>query len=488
MMNTALVMPVRLHNRMEGFLHSWGCFRFFLLALLLCSPAVVFSQQRWERNYGGTGDDRGYSVQQTRDGGYIVAGWTTSFGYRHQVYLIKTNAQGDTLWTRHYGGAEYDWGNAVQQTSDGGYIIAGFTDSFGDSGQVYLVKTNATGDTLWTRTYGWAGCDENGWSVQQTSDTGYIVAGTYDYYGVNPQVYLVKANATGDTLWTRTYGGAGWDEGRSVQQTTDGGYIVAGFTNSFGNGNQVYLIKTNASGDTLWTRTYGGAYYEEGHSVQKTSDGCYIVAGWANSFGNGYQVYLIKTNASGDTLWTKTHGGTFSDYGYSVQQTQDTGYVIAGNTWSFGNGDDVYLVKTDASGDTLWSRTYGGTNSDIGWGVQQTTDGGYIIAGETNSFGNGSQVYLIKTDTNGNAAVEDNPPARIQPLTSNLSFSVVPDPFTSFTTLPGHSSERFSLYDISGRKVGVYKGDRIGSGLSAGVYFLRPQEGDAKPVRVVKIR
>lgn len=147
MMNMALVIPVRLNNRMEGFLHSWSCFRFFLLALLLCSPAVVFSQQRWERDYGGAGDDYGYSVQQTTDGGYILAGWTWSSGNNYQVYLIKTNSGGDTLWTRNYGGTVWDRAYSVRQTSDGGYIIAGTTNSFGDSEQVYLIKTDEYGSS-----------------------------------------------------------------------------------------------------------------------------------------------------------------------------------------------------------------------------------------------------------------------------------------------------------------------------------------------------
>jgi hypothetical protein len=148
--------------------------------------------------------------------------------------------------------------------------------------------------------------------------------------------------------WERNYGGAGEDYGLSVQQTSDTGYIVAGWTASFGNSNQVYLIKTNASGDTLWTRTYGGTGGDGGYSVRQTSDGGYIVAGATNPFGNGDQVYLVKTNASGDTLWTRTYGGTGGDGGYSVRQTSDGGYIVAGVTYSFGNGEQVYLIKTDA--------------------------------------------------------------------------------------------------------------------------------------------
>jgi hypothetical protein len=452
-----------------------------ILTFLLVSSSNA--QQRWERNYGGAGTDYGYSVQQTTDGGYIVAGWSNSFGDSVQVYLVKTNASGDTLWTRTYGGTGGDLGRSVQQTSDTGYIVAGSTTSFGNITQVYLIKTNASGDTLWTRTYGGANNDY-GYSVRQTSDGGYVVAGYTYSFGNSTQVYLIKTNASGDTLWTKTYGGASWDDGYSVQQTTDGGYIVAGWTDSFGAILQVYLIKTNVSGDTLWTRTYGGSCDDRGYSVQQTTDGGYIVAGYTESFGDSVQVYLIKTNASGDTLWTRTYGGVGIDYGYSVQQTSDTGYIIAGYT--LGSSNKVYLIKTNASGDTLWTKTYGGASWDDGFSVQQTQDGGYIVAGWSNSFGNGYQVYLIKTDANGSSGAEENTDVRGQSL--EVRITAKPNPFTSFSTLPGHEAERFSLYDVSGRRVGTCRGDRVGEGLAPGVYFLRSSDNQGKPLRIVKVR
>jgi len=399
------------------------------------------------------------------------------------TFLLVSLSNGDTLWTRNYGEASYDLGYSVQQTQDTGYIVAGYTGSFGNGYQVYLVKTDASGDTLWTRNYGGSSGDR-GYSVRQTQDGGYIVAG----YGDSFQVYLIKTNASGDTLWTRTYGGSSGEMGFSVQQTSDGGYIVAGVTASFGNSDQVYLIKTNAFGDTLWTRTFGGTGDDVGWSVQQTSDTGYIVAGWTNSFGNGYQIYLIKTNASGDTLWTRTYGGTSSDYGYSVQQTSEGGYIVAGYTGSFGYGTQVYLIKTNATGDTLWTRTYGGTGNDEGWSVQQTLDGGYIVAGQTTSFGNGYQVYLIKTDANGSSGVEESRQGDKGTRGQGERLRATPNPFTSFATLPGHEAERFSLYDISGRKVGIFRGDRVGEGLAPGVYFLRTENGAAKPLRIVKVR
>jgi hypothetical protein len=473
----------------------WACLRRqaaqLIVSIVVCASPVL-AQTSWWRTYGGTNADEGHSVQQTSDGGYMIAGSTSSFGAgSYDVYLIKTNAQGDTLWTRAYGGTNDDGGWSAQQTSDGGYIIAGYTWSFGAGGvDVYLIKTDASGDTLWTRTYGGTSLDGCS-SVQQTSDSGYIIAGLTMSFGAGSfDVYLIKTTASGDTVWTRTYGGMSWDGGYWVQQTSDGGYIIAGWTEA--GGTDVYLIKTDASGDTLWTRAYGGASEDDGNSVWQTSDGGYIIAGETWSFGAGTpdhaNVYLIKTDTAGDTLWTRTYGGPNDDYSYSVHQTSDGGYIILGRTWSYGAGCDVYLIKTDASGDTLWTRTCGGTYDDWGYSVQQTSDSGYIIAGYTQSFGAGSyDVYLIKTDANGNVAVEEPPTPQL--ADSRTALRVQPNPFSSFAAVPRHETERFVLSDISGRMVGICNGNRIGEGLPPGVYFLspvKPAVPHSRPLRIVK--
>jgi hypothetical protein len=373
-----------------------------VLLSAICLASIAFGQTTWERTYGGQNNEVGTSVQQTADGGYVVAGYTESFGAgKHDVYLVKTDALGDTLWTRAYGGLEDDFGLCpVRQTADSGYIIAAWTKSYGaGSSDFYLIKTDAHGDTLWTRTYG-GPLSDYGFSVEQTTDGGYIIAGYTASYGTGSwDVYLVKTNAQGDTLWTKTYGGPGDDKGYSVQQTADGGYVIAGLTWSFGAGvSDVWLIKTNASGDTLWTRTYGGALADESYSVQQTADGGYVVGGFTASNGTGHpDFYLVKTDTVGDTLWTRTYGGTSSDAGHAVQQTTDGGYIIAGIV-EFPDYYGIGLVKTNASGDTLWTKTFGETEQLDGGSVQQTADGGYIVVGSAQSLGEDSDVYLVKTN------------------------------------------------------------------------------------------
>ena len=358
-----------------------------LLLILLCLPMIGFGQG-WIKTFGGLDAEIGYSVQQTTDGGYIIAGGTESpsNSIPTDVYLIKTDGNGDSLWTKTYGGTGYDIGLSVQQTTDGGYIIAG----------------------EWGST-------------------------------ANTDFYLIKTDGNGDSLWTKKFGGVGSDYCRSVQQTTDGGYIITGFTGSFGNVTyDVYLIKTDGSGTEQWTKTFGGIYDDVGCSVQQTTDGGYIITGQTGSFGNGGDVYLIKTDGSGTEQWTKTFGGIYDDVGYSVQQTTDGGYIITGQTGSFGNGvSDVYLIKTDGSGTEQWTKTFGGTDNDYGLSVQQTTDGGYIITGYTYDFGNPSyDVYLIKTDGSGNVTstfnIPINPNRKLENVVDILGKQTKPQTNTPF--------------------------------------------------------
>ncbi len=387
----------------------WG--RGLILALLSVSLVALFTQSayavKFAKAYGGANWDYAYSVQQTSDGEYIVVGSTASFGAGEEnIFLIKIDANGNRIWAKTYGGTEYDRAYSVQQTSDGGYIVAGYTFSFGAGSDVFLIKTDANGNVIWAKTYGGTNWDE-AFSVQQTSDGGYIVAGRTSSFGAGGgDIFLMKTDASGNVQWAKTYGGTGDDVAYSVQQTSDGGYIVAGRTWSFGAGGyDIFLMKTDANGNLQWAKTFGGTGWDEAFSVQQTSDGGYIVAGYTFSFGAGsYDAFLIKTDANGNLQWAKTFGGTGWDEAFSVQQTSDGGYIVAGRTSSFGAGFyNAFLVKTDANGNIQWAKTYGGTVFDYAYSVQQTSDGGYIVAGWTESFGAGSvDIFLIKTDANGN--------------------------------------------------------------------------------------
>ena len=308
----------------------------------------------------------------------------------------------DSLWSRTFGGSSYEYCHSVQQTTDGGYILGGRTHSYGaGSADFWLVKTDVSGTEEWSNTFGGGGSDWF-WSVQQTSDGGYILGGETRSYGAGwDDFWLVKTDSNGDSLWSRTFGGSSHDGCYSVQQATDGGYILGGYTESYGAGHRdFWLVKTDVSGTEEWSRTFGGSSHEECQSVQQTLGGGYILGGYTESYGAGSDdFWLVKTDSNGDSLWSRTFGGSSHEECQSVQQTLGGGYILGGYTESYGAGsDDFWLVKTDSNGDSLWSRTFGGSGWDNCFSVQQTSDGGYILGGNTSSYGAGTDdFWLVKT-------------------------------------------------------------------------------------------
>jgi len=368
---------------------------------------LYLQKDGWNTTFGGSNIDVGHSVQQTTDEGYIITGYTRSYGVGgRNIWLIKTDNAGNEEWNNTFGGNNDDEGESVIQTSDGGYIITGYTNSFGAGlDDVWLVKTDNAGNEEWNNTFGGSN-DDRGTSVLQTSDCGYIIAGHTLSFGTGGvDVWLIKTDESGNEEWNKTLGGYSSDGAWSINLTSDGGYIITGWTYSYGVGylGNVWLIKTDDFGNEEWNKAFGGTDVDRGYSVQQTTDEGYIIAGYTSSFGAGLDdVLLIKTDASGNEQWNNTFGGANRDYGYSVYQTSDGGYIITGYTMSFGaGGDDIWLIKTDGMGNELFNNTYGGTYSDVGYSVIQTSDGGYIITGHTLSYGAGvHDVWLIKTAIN----------------------------------------------------------------------------------------
>ncbi len=386
---------------------------------------MAVPQLEWSKTFGGAAKDEGWSVQQTSDGGYVVVGYKETFGSQgYEVLMIKADSAGNEQWSKTFGGSNTDRGYSVRQTSDGGYIIVGETRSYGaGDSDVWLIKTDSDGNQLWYRTFG-GSLEDYARSVQQTSDGGYVIAGYTKSYGAGKyDVWLIKTDANGDLQWSRTFGGSSWDYGQSVQQTSDGGYIIAGKTDSYGAGsNDVWLIKTDSSGNEQWNKTFGSSNSEDGWSVQQASDGGYIIAGQTLPSGaTSWDAWLIKTDSSGNEQWNKTFGGSRSEIARSVQQTSDGGYIIAGQTGSYGLDNDIWLIKTDANGDEQWSRPFGGSSYDWGYSVQQTSDGGYIISGVTTSYGAGDyDVWLIKVSN------PPNQPSNASPSNGASGISLMP--------------------------------------------------------------
>jgi len=475
------------------------------IILLLSSATALFAQSPdtlWTKIYGGVNTDKGRSIQNTNDGGYIIAGETRSFGAGpSDIWLIKTDSNGDTLWTKTFGGSSYDEAFSVQQTSDKGYIIVGQTSSYGAGlFDVFLVKTDSLGNTLWTKTYGSSNWD-CGWSVQQTRDDGYIISGWNGFSGT-ADVWLLKTDRLGDTIWTKTYGGAGSDAGYSVKETQDNGFVIVGTTTSFGQGeSDLWFIKTDSVGNIIWSKTFGGTDYDYGESVCQTREGGYIIAGATQSYSRlgNYDFWLIKTDSLGDTLWTRIYEGDTTDISKQVLQTQDGGYIVIGYTYSFGaGGSDLYVIRTDINGDTLWTKTFGGVSYDEGLSIQQTQDGGYIVVGQTSSYGSGDyDIWLIRLEAETGITEQNQNTSRAFLFSQNY-----PNPFdksTVFKYYLTHSAHiNITIYNSLGQKIVtlvnrnestgfhrvIWDGhDHQSKKLAGGVYFYSIKVGDKTVVR-----
>lgn len=444
----------------------------------------------WTKTFGGTNIDIGHCVEQTSDGGYIITGYTRSYGAMsgRNVLLIKTDNNGVAEWINGYGGNDDDEGYSVKQTTDGGYIVAGHTKSFGAGlKDVYLIKTDSLGTQQWSKTFGGAQDDE-GYSIKLTSDGGYIVGGVTSSSGAGSRdLLMIKTDSDGNLVWQKTHGGMSSDGAWYIQTTSDGGYILAGWTFSYGPGfvGNAWLVKTDSLGNQQWNKFFGGSDVDRGYCVQQTTDGGYVLTGYTASSGAGLDdMLLVKTDSLGNQQWLKTFGGTGRDYGQSVQQTLDGGYIVVGYTLSYGaGGDDLWLVKADLNGNQEWYITYGGSSSDVGYCISKTTDGGYIITGHTLSFGAGvHDVWLIKTAPLITSLNESDLAVNKFYLYQNY-----PNPFNPSTkinySIDQDSFVQLKVYDLMGRQVqvlvdefksaGFYTVAFNGENLAAGIYFYQ---------------
>lgn len=374
--------------------------------------------QGWSKTYGGASSDEAMSMVQTTDGGYTIAGHTKSYGAGgSDFWLIRTDSYGNLLWNRTYGGSGLDYGSSMVQTDDGGFAVAGYTKSYGAGDyDFWLVKTDSSGNALWNRTYGGAGSDQ-AHSLVKASDGGYVIAGGTESFGAGSQdLWLVKTDVNGNLEWNQTYGGTGWECGMCVIKTTDGGYTITGGSKPVGvDWSDFWLVKTDSAGNVMWNKTYGGPSDEFAYSLVQTVDGGYAIAGKTGYDDDSpdYDFWLVKTDADGNMKWNKTYGRTDNDRAYSILQTSDGGYALVGRShfWGVERADsaDIWFIKVDWSGDAQWNKTYGGANWDWAWSFVQTSDGGYTIAAYTESFGAGDHdFWLIKTDVEPGLAWTDS--------------------------------------------------------------------------------
>ncbi len=454
-------------------------------------PKTIYAG--WTRTYGGVGFDAGRCVEQTDDGGYVITGYTRSFGAgESDLWLLKTDPLGDTVWTKIYGSKNRDWGFRVRQTFDGAYIILGGTFPV-DSGLpiTWLLKTDFLGDTLWTQTYeGTGSWGQGGNWIEQTTDNGYIITGRK-----HSDLWLVKLDSLGEILWERSYGGEWYDEGHCVQEASDGGYIVTGYTSSLEEyGHDLWLLKVDDQGDTLWTAAFddieGGA--SEGFVVREKEDGDYMISGVWEIMPMRFALGLFLADEDGYIYPTPQIWVDYDGWYNSMALASDGCVIVASNP-----EDEAVLIKTNLGGVPRWERTYKGEGHAYGSCVQATSDGGYIIVGSTHPSGAEERdLWLIKTDSLGyvDAVVEDRV---VEAPNWKLVTSIGPQIVLRYADHP--QGFHASIFDATGRKVDELHATESSGMITwgkcygcygcyeLGVYFIRSSSGSATAGKVVLV-
>jgi uncharacterized delta-60 repeat protein len=375
----------------------------------------------WAKTYGGSSHETARSIRQTADGGYIVTGHTDTFGAgSYDFWVVKLTPDGAVEWQKTYGGSGLDAAYDIIQTTDNGFIVTGNTElGAGGYYDFWLLKLHPDGTVQWQKTYGDSANDYPR-SIQQTVDGGYVVAGDSGDY-----VWVLKTDSNGIIEWQKKYGEAiSIEEANSIRQTSDGGYIVSGSTDSIAGVKDIWLLKLTSGGLVSWQKTFGGAATDNSSAVEQTTDGGYIVSGNTYSFGAGsYDFWLLKLDSNGNVVWQKTYGGARLDISYSVIQTTDNGYLLSGYTNSFGAGaSDVWILKLDSNGNVNWQKTYGGADDDLTISIQLVSDGGFVAAGHTASFGSGStDFWVLKLDSNGTVGCGLGSSTAVVPADTNVS-------------------------------------------------------------------
>lgn len=430
---------------------------FACLALLAfqCSPLFMQSQvTTFEKVYETIVDQSGKDVLPTSDGGFIIAATTeNNIANDFDILIVKTNSFGDTLWTKTHLNPGLNHPNCIIETN-GGYLILGYSQSLGQDYDAYLLKINTMGEFLWSKVYGGYG-NEDGKEIIATSDGNYVIIGASNSVNyTNNDVQLIKIDPAGNTIWTKYYGDpTAYESARSVKLCLDGGFILAGKTVSSTNAvATIYLVKTNSSGDTMWTKAFGGPNSYEGKFILTNSDGTYTLCVDDSSATRDSDVKLIKIDGNGNILWEKTYGGTDKDICKTMQHTPDGGYIVAATSRSFGwTNPDMWLLKLDALGDTTWTRNFGGIFHDHGYAVKTTSDGGYVAVGHNRNINSTFRMMLVKVNGSGNFE-----PVSTEDFALKNTLTIYPNPSNGLIKIDfggDLSSSMFKIHNTLGQEV-----------------------------------
>ena len=349
-------------------------------------------------------NEAGYSILQKLDSNFVILGSSDN-----DILLVEADRYGNINWSQTYGGSQLDQAYHIAQTSDGGFIISGSTESFGFGGSdIRLTKTDPNGLIEWNKYLG-SNYNEHGGRVLLSNDGGYLVIGDRDFEGNgNQDIWLIKTNSQGDTLWTKKFGGEASENGVDIINTEDNGFLILGNTTSFSNGqSDIYIIKTDSIGNKQWSQNYGNGSNDYGQSILQNTDGGYTIKFMVESFGVGNtSTGLMKINSVGEIIWSKTYGGTYSVPSEVFYQTNIGNYIFTCSVFNYSdNSYNAWMLKVDENGEIIWDRKYGYPDHDYGFSAIQTLDNGFVLVGSTKNFGNGntnsSDLWIVKTNPHG---------------------------------------------------------------------------------------
>jgi hypothetical protein len=450
----------------------------------------------WTRHFHRGSWEPVYSIQETSDEGFIMVGPSHLLNDNSsEAFLVKTDRNGDSLWSRVIGNNQHFYPNCVKEDPNGGYVIVGEKQNLSGPSEAFVVKTDENGDSLWSFFYGASGNTLANY-VTCTADTGYVVTG-HQYVSTHQDIFACKLDAQGASVWLKIYDRPGHESAACINQTMDEGFLIGGKADYHTAGRyDFFVVKTDSVGDTLWTRTYGRSDDDYCYSCQQTSDSGFIFFGTTDTIiVSSYTHSLaIKTDTSGQVEWQQIYyRGTGGDFGHSVQQTSDGGYIFGGNSLNPGQSQDFCFMRTDADGNIQWIKTVGGAATEFAYSVLQTADGGYVLGGETSFIGShGGDFWIVKLNAF---------PSSIEKKDLNMStfqlFQNYPNPFNPVTTieffLPHADQVSLKIFNLLGEEVATLLSDKLLSGhyysewdarnYPSGIYYYKFQAGNYREVK-----
>jgi len=449
----------------------------------------------WTKKIGGTGIDSGNEIIQTSDKGFVIAGYTTSFGAgQRDAFLVKLDSLGNILWQKTYGTTLLEQAYSVKETYDGGLIISAFI--YAATANLFLIKTNQNGDTLWTKNIGLSGNDF-GTNIQLADDGGFLIVGYTDSNISNGDrdIWLLKLDSIGTFSWQRTYGGTGADEGFKLLKLVDGNLVISGYSQSFSVGDRDgWIVKTDSSGNFIWSKSFGSGSYDEFTAAAEDENGNLYLTGTTESSGNR-DLWIVKTDSGGNHILTKTYGGPQWEWGHDIKKTNDGNFIVTGFNQSNSSGlRQLWVLKIDQQGDTLWTKLIRSVNGSEGYSVIQTSDNGFAVTGVASSSGSGPDVWVIRLKPEGTSRIEDE----IFGLPTTFSLEQnYPNPFNPSTVisyqLPVSGQVTLKVYDVLGNEIATLVNEYNPAGkhevefniaqvsrpeISSGVYFYKLLVGD----------